>query len=362
MEKELFMLLNAACLNKPVVFGSTTFSAQDVNAAAIKKLSETLGLPEGAGVREIRPYEPMAFALLEEALDEIVPATIKDILGDYAEVKTYGRNDEVVFNLDKLGRNRAKLVISKGSREGIYRAARLTSANFTLPTYTETASVFISLEEILLGEVTLADMFNDIVRGFQESIFKQIFEELASGTPAAGYARIGEASGGRIIATKATLGDALDVVVPYVKAYGQPTIIGSYQAISQLFNPVASTTTGGVVIQYPTREDNDEIRRLGHVTLYKGSQVIELPNYLIDNTNTKWFYDVNKVFVLPTGAKPVKVAFKGGTLIQKNNNAVGGEKWEINRILGVGLAMANNYAVIEVSDAEAYDIEDIVTH
>lgn len=359
MEKELLILLKAAFNNQAVP--AMNFSSEDVNEAAVKKICETLGIADGASVRDLRPYEGAAFALIEEALDEILPATMKSILGQFAEVRNYDRNEEVVFELNKLGKNRAKLVISKGSREGIYRAARLSGSTFTLPTYVETAAVFISLEEILLGKVTLAEMFNTIVEGFQEEIYKEIFEELASGTPAAGYARIGEAGGGKIIATKATLGTTLDVVLPYVKAYGQPVILGSLQAIDQLFNPLATTTSGGVVVQYPTREDNDEVRRLGHVTIYKGAQVIELPNYLVDNTNTKWAYDVNKVFVLPAGAKPVKIAFKGNTLIQKNNNAVGGEKWEINRMMGVGLAMANNYAVIEVSDADDLDINDVVT-
>ena len=359
MEKNLlFKLIAGACQNKPVQNEGTTFSALDVNEAAVKAICETLGLPENPSVRDIRPVEGLAFSLIEEALDEIVPAKIKDVLGQFAEVRTYGRAEEVIFELNKLGKNRAKLVISKGSREGIYRAARLTSSTFVLPTYVETAAVFISLEELLAGKVTLAEMFATIVEGFQEAIYKQIFEELASGTPAAGYARIGEGNGGKIVATKATLGQAIDVVMPYVKAYGTPTIIGSYQAISDLYNPVATTTTGGVVIQYPTREDNEEIRRLGHVTVYKGAQVIELPNYLLDNSNTTWFYDVNKVFLLPTGVQPVKVAFKGGTMIQKNQNAVGGEKWEVNRMLGVGLAMANNYAVIEVSDAAIDGLED----
>ena len=357
MEKELFKLLNAAFTNQQVKYQETTFSAQDVNEAAIKKICETVGLTGEVNVRSIRPYEGLVFALLEEALDAIVPEAIKDVLGAFAEVKQFDVNDEAVFELNKLGKSRAKLVVSKGSREGIYRAARLSSATMKLPTHTETAAVFISLEEILLGSVTLNELFNTIVEAFQEEIYKQVFEALASGTPAAGYARIGEAAGGKVLATKATLGEALDAVMPYVKAYGQPTIIGSYQALSGLYNPVATTTTGGVVIQYPTREDNEDIRRIGHVAMYKGAQVIELPNYLLDGT--KWFYDVDKVFVMPAGAKPVKIAFKGDTMIQKNQNAVGGEKWEIFRTMGVGLAMANNYAVINVTDAAIDGLADV---
>ena len=57
------------------------------------------------------------------------------------------------------------------------------------------------------------------------------------------------------------------------------------------------------------------------------------------------------VFVLPSGVKPVKVALKGEMYIQKNQQAVGSEKWEAHKLLGVGVAMANNFAVITVSDA-----------
>ena len=35
--------------------------------------------------------------------------------------------------------------------------------------------------------------------------------------------------------------------------------------------------------------------------------------------------------------------------IQKNQQATGGEKWEVHKIMGVGVAMANNYAVIEIN-------------
>lgn len=37
--------------------------------------------------------------------------------------------------------------------------------------------------------------------------------------------------------------------------------------------------------------------------------------------------------------------------IKKNEQAVGSEKWEAHKLIGVGLAMANNFAVITVTDA-----------
>ena len=130
--------------------------------------------------------------------------------------------------------------------------------------------------------------------------------------------------------------------MPYVKQYGIPTIFGSYQALAELANPASEW--------HPEMNDSAERRQYGFVQLYKGSKVVELPNYLVDNKNDTWFYDPKYVFVLPSGIKPVKVALKGDLTLIRNTSAVGSEKWEAHKLIGVGVAMANNFAVIEVSD------------
>ena len=48
----------------------------------------------------------------------------------------------------------------------------------------------------------------------------------------------------------------------------------------------------------------------------------------------------------------VKVALKGDLMLKENAQATGGEKWEAHKMLGVGLAMANNFASIKVTDIE----------
>ena len=132
--------------------------------------------------------------------------------------------------------------------------------------------------------------------------------------------------------------------MPYVKQYGVPTIFGSYNALSGLYNPVASES-------HPNVLDSADIRNSGLVQIYKGAKIVELPNYLVDNGNDEWFYDDAYVFVMPSGVKPVKVALKGDLTLIKNTQAVGSEKWEAHKLMGVGLAMANNYAVIKVNTA-----------
>lgn len=339
MNKELKQVLIAA-LNG--VSASANFSAEDTDRAAINAMLKEIGIDENSSAREIRAKEDLAFALIEEAVDEILPKKLENVLGAFAEVRTFPRDAEVVFNIEKIGKNRAKLTISKGARGGIYRAAKLDSKYFSMNTSVYTVAVYVTLEEIILGTMSLAELYANILEGFEEIVYKEVFNALAQGNAVAGYGRIGETEG-QISAAKADLADSIDAVMPYVKQYGMPTIFGSYKALSGLYNPVASA-------DHPNMLDSADIRNNGLVQIYKGAKVVELPNYLVDNGNDEWFYDDSFVFVMPSGVKPVKVALKGDLTLIKNTQAVGSEKWEAHKLMGVGLAMANNYAVIKVTD------------
>lgn len=334
MNKELKLGLVAALENRP----SASFSAEEVNEAAVKAIMAECGLDENSSARDFRAVEDKAFALIEEAIDTILPKKLEQVLGEFAEVRQFARDAEVVFNIEKIGKNRAKLTIAKGARGGIYRVAKLDKKWFSPSTAVETVAVYVTLEEIILGTMSLSELYNNVLEGFEEKIYKEVFNALAAGQSAAG-------TGYNAITTnttKATLGSAIDSVLPVVKAYGIPTIFGSYAALSNIYNPLAASSG------YPNVEDSADIRRYGFVQIYKGVRCVELPNYLVGGSD--WFYDDDKVFVIPSGVKPVKVALKGDLTLIRNTQAVGSEKWEAHKIVGVGVAMANNYAVLTVTD------------
>lgn len=334
MNKELKLGLVAALENRP----SASFSAEEVNEAAVKAIMAECGLDENSSARDFRAVEDKAFALIEEAVDATLAKKLEEVLGEFVEIRQFARDAEVVFNIEKIGKNRAKLTIAKGARGGIYRVAKLDKKWFSPSTSVETVAVYVTLEEIILGTMSLSELYNNILEGFEEKIYKEVFNALAAGQSAAG-------TGYNAITTnttKATLGSAIDSVLPVVKAYGIPTIFGSYAALSNIYNPLAASSG------YPNVEDSADIRRYGFVQIYKGVRCVELPNYLVGGSD--WFYDDDKVFVIPSGVKPVKVALKGDLTLIRNTQAVGSEKWEAHKIVGVGVAMANNYAVLTVTD------------
>lgn len=334
MNKELKTIMVAALENRP----STSFSAEEVNEAAVKAIMAECGLDENSTSRDFRAVEDRAFALIEESIDEILPKKLESVLGEFAEVRQFARDAEVAFNIEKIGKNRAKLTIAKGARGGIYRAAKLDNKWFSPKTEVATVAVYVTLEEIILGSISLSELYSNILEGFEEIVYKEVFNALAVGSSAAGTGYDAMKS----TTTKATLGSAIDAVMPKVKAYGVPTIFGSYAALSNIYNPLAAATG------YPNVEDSSDIRNYGFVQVYKGVRCVELPNYLVGDDT--WFYEQKYVFVVPSGVKPVKVALKGDVALVRNSQATGSEKWEAHKMIGVGLAMANNYAVITVSD------------
>lgn len=325
---------------------TANFSSSDVNRAAVNEMLKALNIPENATGREIRAHKDEAFALIEEAVDEILPQSLQDIFGRFAEVRTFPRDAEVVFDIEKVGRNRAKLVISRGARGGIYRTARLANKEFGVSTRTYTAACYVELEDLLLGRVSLGEMYNDILEGFQEELMREVFNALSAGAPLSGYERINGGNAANVTTTLANLSGAIDKVIPYVKAYGMPTIFGSYSALSAIYNPLAGTVAAG----YPNSQDSMDVREQGFVQVYKGVKLVELPNYLVSLKNDEWFYDPSYVFVIPGDIKPVKIALRGEAYLKQNESAVGTQKWEMNKMMGVGIAMANNFAVIKVSD------------
>ena len=336
MNKDLKQVLVAALNGVPA---TANFSAEETERAAVNAMLKEIGIDENSTAREIRAKEDLAFALIEEAVDEILPKKLESVLGEFAEVRQFARDAEVLFNIEKIGKNRAKLTISKGARGGIYRAAKLDSKYFSVSTEIQTVAVYVTLEEIILGTMSLAELYSNILEGFEEVVYKQVFTALAEGSAVAGYDRIGY---DKTTTTPADLGEAIDTVMPYVKQYGIPTIFGSYEALAGLSNPASE--------YHPELMDSADKRNHGFIQLYKGSRVVELPNYLAEDG--KWIYDTNYVFVLPSGIKPVKVALKGDLTLIRNTSAVGSEKWEAHKLIGVGLAMANNYAVINVTNLE----------
>lgn len=328
---ELMSLLVAAAKNEP----TTEFAVEDVQAAASNAIMKYIGI-ENATARDIRNHRNEIFDIIEEVVDKVVPAKMTDILGQFAEVKSFGRDDQVKFHITGLGKGRVKAAIVPGARGGIYRARRLDTSDVELRTHVETVGYMITLEELLTGSRSIADIVAVIAEGLVEKVWIEVVKALRAAyasVPANNKATV--ASGDNIDLA------GLDKVIRTIASYGKPVIMGFAKLVDQINNKVGFT---GAAPNLPA-QDLMDIRNQGFVGVYHGTPVIKLPNYFVDETNSQWIFKEGDIFILPTDARPVKVAFQGEAYTAEVNQPHGGTEWHLHKMMGVGIVFYNNIGI-----------------
>lgn len=331
--------IKKALRGESVQSATGNFTAADVNDQARADLFKELGFDEKTPISQYRSKREAAFEIISEAIDEILPKDLTDILGGFAEVKTFPRNAEVEFEIRGGGKRRARLTIQKGARGGIYRAARLDDRYMGLDTEVWTVGMYVSLEDILSGDVTLAELYQNILIGFEDKVFEATVAALRTAKSLA--------PGSHTFTAAGFDGANLDKAIALAGAYGDQVVIIGFQAfLSEINNMDTFKATNNIAPQ-----DAIDVRTYGFVQSYKGTVVVKLPNYVLKDGATyadvKWAFKENQLFVLPGAAKPVKIALKGDMYIQDDKNPDGSENWNAHKMMGLGLLLADNVCIVE---------------
>lgn len=331
-KKQLTQLLIAA------VRPTAGVNFADVNSAAKNALLEHFGFDANTSIREMQKQRANVFAIIEEVVDELLPQELNSLVGQFAEVKTYGRDDEVKFTLKGLGKDRVMRSIVKGARGGIYRAHRLDDKDFMVPTSVYTVGYNITLEELLSGRRTIGELIDIVTKGYVEIIYVEVIKALRA---AASFAPDNNKD-----LSNAYSEVALKKVIRTVSAYGNPVIFAFQSAAEQITNVAGLVSAINPNI---AAADLDEIRAQGRVSIYHGTPIVVLPNYFMDSTNSTWLFKENQVFILPTDAKPVKVAIKGESYSAEIQQPHGGMEWSVHNLMGVAILFYNNIGILQIS-------------
>jgi hypothetical protein len=294
----------------------------DAQSAAKNALNEFLNA-SGTSVRDLRPGAG-TFAIIEEVLDEVVPQAVEDRTQAFAEIRSFARNDQIKFDIRTSYASRRRLykALKKGARGGIYKAFRVDGFSLTMTTEVYTVGFFMTLEELLLGTRTVAELINIIADAWTETIFVEVMEALQAA--AANAPSVNKTTS----ATSAFNAASLDAVIRIISAYGNPVIMGFRKELGLLNNALGDDFS---------LADYDDIRARGYVGIYKGTPLVELPNYLITHSenNAQFLFTEGTIYIMPADERPVKVAFQGESYTTDFMDPQGGRQWQNHRMMGV---------------------------
>lgn len=305
--------------------------------AAVNALCAYYNVTPEMSIREVRrnlPSKDKQFELIEEVLDEILPRELEDIMGQWATIKSFARNEEVKFTTSKVGKKRALLSIVPGARGGLYKARRLDNKDLFITTKIYTAGVYITLEDILLGNVTLGELMDNILKGITYQVYVDVVAALRTAKTLAPAAN--RYNGDDLQS------DKFDAIVRIVSAYGKPVIM----CFESFANKFANVVSGSAWNPNVPAADLDDIRNYGRVQMYKGNPVVVIPNFITDEiTNAEWAFSEADCFILPADTKPVVVAMQGEGHIEEVKIPSGGEEEHYHKMMGTALLFANNIGI-----------------
>ena len=160
-----------------------------------------------------------------------------------------------------------------------------------------------------------------------ELVFEEVAEALTEG--------IAQLPGNNVVTANGFNEAAFDELLIKAEAYGRPQIYCTYEFAVNMIPQEAWRYTDAM---------KDELNRTGRLAMYKGKNIIILPQGFKDETLTTKVLNPGYCWIIPSGAnfKPVKVALEGGAIMEETKNRDFSRDLQVYKKVGVGCIMDNN--------------------
>lgn len=310
--------------NIPAEFANENIDYESALRDEIKKIAGNYNL--------FRRNKYDLFELLQENAEEVLPKKVEELIGAFAEVRQYGNNDRIVFNI-KRGRTRGKLYVTRGTAAGVYETFRLDRDVIELSAECITAGGIVDFERYLDGTEDIMDIYEIILEGMMDRIFEAIQACLIASWSDTGRPAANKVSANGFVAT------SMASLITTVSAYGTPVIYCGPQFAASMANILTSGSNAKM-----SNEDIADYRNQGYIGKFAGAPVVVIPNSFVDEKNTKTVFNPRLAYVIPAGMeKIVKVGLVGPQIFKDVEN----EDWSMEvqgyRKVAVGIVTAPNY-------------------
>lgn len=330
--KNLIQLGKIVAKANPLAPTSYSWNGENLSYDAMHETLRLEFAELGGSAALFRANKNTIFSIMEEIIDDVLPKRVNEAYEQFAEVKTFGQGEKVLFRRKLNSRARAKQFITRVGLAGRYEVFKLGAAteSFEVPTSAIGGAAQVSFEEFLDGRVDFAELIDIVMEGMDELIYREIGEALKAG--------INQLPAANRFAVNGFDEDTFDQLILIAASYGEPTIYCTYEFAVKLIPQEAWRYTEAM---------KDELNRTGTLASYKGKKVIILPQSFTDESHEEKVVDPSFCWIIPAGAngKPVKVAFEGPAHIKEVDNDDWSKDFQVYKKVGVVAMMTNNICV-----------------
>lgn len=156
-------------------------SAAELEATMKNQLQELVGYNASSKEIDFHKFEqnePLIFSLMETMVSEASMKKVEEQYKGIAEFKNFGMTEKPVFRIKvtNSSRRRALTYISRGAIAGIYDVFELAGESFEGKIFDIVGAGRISFMAFITNEITLSDIMDIILEGFNKRLIEAISE------------------------------------------------------------------------------------------------------------------------------------------------------------------------------------------
>ena len=192
--------------------------------------------------------------------------------GQFADTKTYAQGDKPVFRVrvSEYSKKRAKSFVTRVGLAGRYETFKLDGYTMEVNMAAYGGAAEIGFEEFLDGRITMADVYNLVLEGLDEVVYKEIAKAMTQLANSTNIPRANKVKGNTWNENE------FDRLVATADVYGKSTIYCTYEFAATI-RPM-----NGTAINYNALSDRmkEDLWNNGTFGNYKGHTVIILPQIM----------------------------------------------------------------------------------
>ena len=130
-----------------------------------------------------RENQNLIFSIVEQAIDDLLPARVANRYSELAEVRVFKQGEKVEFKRNRTNNRRAKQFITRVGLAGRYEVFKLgrREETFQIKTSALGGAAQIGFEEFLDGRIDMAEVLNYILEGIDETIQEEVVKAMETG-------------------------------------------------------------------------------------------------------------------------------------------------------------------------------------
>lgn len=254
--------------------------------------------------RSFRENKNTIFSLIEQTIDEVLPAKVLQQYEQFADISTVAQGDKVVFvrRITEASRMRAKQFVTQVGLAGRYETFMLDGERLEVKTSAIGSAARIGFEEFLDGRIQFSELTDVIIEAMDEYIYREIAKALATA--------VEELPAPNKVTASSFDAASMDRLLAIADAYaGAPATIYCTYEFAATMLPAES---------WASSDMKNTIWGEGYLPRYKGHNIVLLPQSMEDATNAKKVIDPSNAYIINSGVeKPVKIAFEGQTAVRE---------------------------------------------